>query len=260
MAQNPIDWPTIEKAVYEWARDATGLTTVWSDQKAMRPGASYVTLKRITAAVPEYSAMLPNEEKVKQRQVCRWTVLNNSGSAYAVTINNTVLTYTKQLGDTITNIRDGLLTLINASVEPVSAVANGSDKIDVTGDTAGVFFVYNAGSNLSVSLVVDVLRLVHNGPRAFSISMQCITDTVVGSDASSYLDRALAVLSLRSVLDKFQLAGIAPIDFVGPQDISQLHDTVMESRAVVTIRFRTNGAVSEDTTTIESVEVSRLGD
>lgn len=44
--QTPIDWATIENAIYDWMSAATGITVNWATQDLPEPVYPYITLKR----------------------------------------------------------------------------------------------------------------------------------------------------------------------------------------------------------------------
>lgn len=45
---SPIDWQTVENAIYDWLSSATGLTTVWGEQDSPQPSYPYASMRIIS--------------------------------------------------------------------------------------------------------------------------------------------------------------------------------------------------------------------
>lgn len=48
----PINWATVENAIYAWFFGATGITTIWADQSTPQPAMPFAVLKRIAGPTP----------------------------------------------------------------------------------------------------------------------------------------------------------------------------------------------------------------
>lgn len=81
-------------------------------------------------------------------QVSTVTVLNATDGSFTVTINGVAFTFVAS-SNTITQIRDGLVTLINAGSEPVTAAPVSTNQISLTADVAGNAFTSTLTSNMS---------------------------------------------------------------------------------------------------------------
>lgn len=86
----------------------------------------------------------PPEVKVLKRaanvaQVNTVTVGGAADGTYSITINGVLFSFVA-VGNTATQIRDGLVTAINAGAEPVTAAPVAADMLTLTADVAGVGF------------------------------------------------------------------------------------------------------------------------
>jgi hypothetical protein len=78
-------------------------------------------------------------------QVSSVTVTGNTDGNFTVTINGVNFTHTAAT-DTIEEIRDALIVLINAGAEPVTAAPVSTDEITLTADVAGDAFTLSTAS------------------------------------------------------------------------------------------------------------------
>jgi len=81
-------------------------------------------------------------------QVETHTISVNTDGAYTITLNGVAFTFVAA-GSTKTQIRDGLVTLINAGAEPVTAAAVSTDQLTLTADVAGTSFTTLVTSNIA---------------------------------------------------------------------------------------------------------------
>lgn len=81
-------------------------------------------------------------------QVDTVTVSVNTDGDYASTINGVDFLHSA-VGETKTQIRDALVTAINAGAEPVTAAPVSTDQYTVTADAAGVGFTHTVTANMA---------------------------------------------------------------------------------------------------------------
>lgn len=81
-------------------------------------------------------------------QVNTVTVLNAVDGAFTVTINGVAFTFVAA-ANTVTQIKDGLVALINAGAEPVTAASSGASTFTLTADVAGDSFSSALTVNMS---------------------------------------------------------------------------------------------------------------
>jgi hypothetical protein len=84
------------------------------------------------------------------------TVLDSTN--YTVTINGTDFTHNSGVGATAASISLGLVTLINAGSEPVSAADNVGD-LDILADNAGQPFTLAVNANMTITTVTAVVSV-----------------------------------------------------------------------------------------------------
>jgi hypothetical protein len=114
-----------------------------------RPRLSRLAIGRGTAAVP---------------QVVSIDVAATSDQTYRVVVNGVNHDF-PAVGQTATQIRDGLIAAINGGTQPVTAAISDADTFTLTADVAGVPFTYSAvGTVTGDSALVDTLTTPNNGP------------------------------------------------------------------------------------------------
>jgi hypothetical protein len=122
------------------------------------------------AQVPSPEAILVgNRLNANQAQVENVLVLLDLDGDYTITINGEEFTYSAS-GNTLSEIRDGLIDEINLGDEEVTATANGADSLDITSDTAGL------GFTIQVSARLDLTSITENVSAATELAA-CIADT-----------------------------------------------------------------------------------
>jgi len=85
-------------------------------------------------------------------QIDNIDVTGTTDGTYTVKINDTEFSFVAS-GNSAAEIRDGLVTAINAGSEPVTAAPGGGDDLDLTADTPGQPFVTTLISNPGTSMV-----------------------------------------------------------------------------------------------------------
>lgn len=106
-------------------------------------------------------------------QVETHTVAVNTDGSYTVTLNGVAFTYVAA-ANTKTQIRDGLVSLINAGAEPVTAAAVSTDQLSLTADVAGTAFTTVITPNITKVLTTPNLGIVED--------LQTISDLPGGND------------------------------------------------------------------------------
>lgn len=99
----------------------------------------------------------------------------------------------------------------------------------------------------------EEVEVTVQGSRSFSLSVQCFGNS--DKSARAILSKVQTALSLPSVREGFEAAGISSYEMSPVQNITALLETSFEPRAVMDIGFYCSEEVSERTTYIGSVEV-----
>lgn len=115
-------------------------------------------------------------------QVDTVTVVASTDGDYTVTINGVDFTHTAST-ETVTNIRDALILLINGGSEPVTAAASSTDAITLTADVAGTPFTTTVSTGITlanttpnVSIYTELEACLSPEWYAFTISTRNDTD------------------------------------------------------------------------------------
>lgn len=106
-------------------------------------------------------------------QVNTVTVLNNTPGSFTVTINGVAFTYVA-VAETITQIKDALVALINAGAEPVTALSTGASTFSLTADVAG-----NSFTSL---LTVNMSQVITTANHGIAEDLQDIVSLPGGND------------------------------------------------------------------------------
>lgn len=128
-------------------------------------------------------------------QVETHTVAVNTDGAYTITLNGVAFTFVAA-GSTKTQIRDGLVSLINAGSEPVTAAAVSTDQLTLTADVAGTAFTTSVTSNITkvsttanLGIVEDLqtISALPGGNDWYSLTIESrVADDIL--NASSYIE------------------------------------------------------------------------
>lgn len=128
-------------------------------------------------------------------QVETMTVNAFVDGVYSITLDGVPFSFTA-VSNTLAQIRDGLVTLINASVVPVTAAAGGAGVLTLTADVAGTSFISVVTANVTKVLttpnqgIVEDLQQISALPGGFdwySLAIETRTQNDV-LNAASYVE------------------------------------------------------------------------
>ncbi len=102
-----------------------------------------------------------------------------SGALYIITVNNFPYDYDASGGDTVTDIRDALLSIVQSDTEsPYSAASSGADGIVFTPDTVGDIWQMAATALMTgLPTLSTNAVLVTRGTRTVTVSFGCFSKT-----------------------------------------------------------------------------------
>lgn len=255
-----IDWSSIYAALYAWAHNAIGWSTVWADQPAPRPDYPFLLLDVISdrkeGGLDEVSCDI---DLTRARDV-KVTPTAANNTLYRVTINGTDYDYTSDADATVAEITSGLVSAINGGADPVAATDNGTD-FDLAGDdeagnpgTPGLFNLETTGPLAWVNNDTgNEVAVRTTGSTEFTLNVQgfarnTTTDyqaTDPARNAYAQLTTLRASLGLPSVQATLRAAGMAVIQELGITDLSEEVDDTYLSRATLDVRLRTLSALTE---------------
>lgn len=144
------------------------------------------------------------------------SVVAVDSTAYSVTINSTVLTYTSDVSATVAEIITGLVNVINLDPVLVTAVGTGT-SFTLSADMPGVAFTATVNGNMTVTPTVANGESVI-AETAFLAKMD---DTILASFATSVVGeiiRAYDVVGQNSNLERIQLHAVSG-QFTDPNPI-----------------------------------------
>jgi len=138
-------------------------------------------------------------------QVNTITVLNAVDGAFTVTLNGVAFTFVAA-GNTVTQIKDGLVALINAGSEPVTAASSGASTFTLTADVAGTSFTSTLTVNMSQvfttanhGIIEDLQEIVAlpGGNDWYSLSIETRTQGDI-LNAASYIETQRKIFGVAS--------------------------------------------------------------
>ena len=261
----PIDWGAIYSNLYNWANNATDITTVWADQDVPRPAYPYILLDVVAMPTEGGVDEVRVETDLTRARDAKVTPLAQNNTTYTVTINGTAFQYVSDADATVAEITAGLVAQINAGAEPVTASDNGTD-FDVQGDPdpddASLKQVFTIeltddfdGDQMSWENndTGNEVSITATGRREFTLNVQAFdrntrTDNR-GSDPDRNSFNTLSILQcslgLPSVQSHLRGDNIAVIERLAIQDLSERVEDAIESRASMDIRMRTVSQLTE---------------
>lgn len=263
-----IDWATKYSAIYSWVFGASDWATRWADQNAPRPDYPYLLLDVISdtglGGVPEISKSI-DLTRVRNIRVTP-TAANNT--LYRVTINGTDFDFTSDADATVAEICAGLTAAIGAGAEPVGATDNGT-SVDIVGNgealnpgTPRLFNVTTTGpltwanNDTGNEVAMRTSRMVEFVLNVQGFHRNTDSDypaTDPGRNAYNMLSTLRASLGLPSVQATLSAADIAIVAEQDIQDLSEVTEDGMISRATLDVRFRTLSVLTEYTGYIATV-------
>lgn len=199
----------------------------WVRQGIPRPPRPYMGLQIISGP---FSDMTKEERRfVEVIDVSTVTIdTATAGERYRIRVNGFPVDYTAAGGDSVTDIRDGLLA--NAALasnyvtgESVSFAANGADSIDVTPDSTGELVGVRT-PNLSIS-IVDTKS---DAWASYQVARDLMTIQVTAYDSDTFDEDALsAKMMVRRVQKKLDSVDTEELTLgarVGIRQISNITD------------------------------------
>ncbi len=186
------------------------------------------------------------------------------GNKYILRANGVPISYTAVGGDTVTDVRDGLLAAINAeSLDFLTAVSSGIDSIDLTPSSTGSIIGLRLSPTSETTLVentsgVDVQQVL--GRRVMTVTCDFFADneTKLETGALDLASRAMAKLSTSAAC--LTMADLrTAIKVSSPlRHLSDIEPggAVMESRALFEVQLALASCAVEPVTPVESVEVT----
>lgn len=116
------------------------------------------------------TALVIGKRTTKIAQVETHTVTANTDGSYSITLNGVEFEFVAS-GNTITEIRDGLLAAINGGSEPVTAASVSTNQLTLTADVAGNSFTSVLSAGIS-----KVLTTANNGAKEDLAAAQASND------------------------------------------------------------------------------------
>jgi flagellin-like hook-associated protein FlgL len=133
------------------------------------------------------------------------------GDAYSVTVAGTTLTSTATAGQTASNLRDDLITKINAAGLGVTATAGGAGEVVVEANVAGTGFAISQSASTSADSLSSATTTANVSPFSLTKSLKQLGEMLAFNGAEqSQLQAARGHLSTNQV--NFQQANSRIID------------------------------------------------
>lgn len=245
----PRDWATMRQAIYDWARAAVqtpGVTVYWGNQNAPSPPPN----PRVKLNITSPAQAVGHDEHRSSGVVIVVQAVADS-TVYTATLGDTTFAYNSGVGATSETIRDGLLALIQAGPEPVSATADGDDRIRV------VFEDGDLGASSSANLGLKK-RLEVVGCRELTASVDVMADPGSG-DATPILEELRGALENPVGYEPLQAGGWSLIDVLGTRKGDAVIGAQWQDRAGFDLRLSARSLNVREIDWIESVQYKTEG-
>jgi len=182
-----------------------------------------------------------------------------AGVRYIITVNHFPYSYDASGGDTVTNIRDALLTIVQADTEsPYSAATSGADSIIFTPDAVGNIWHMSVTSLMTgtPTLSSNAVRIV-KGKRLFTISFGCFSKgRFPRSGAWDLAAKIEAALTAQDLVDLLSEYGVAVWGKSPAVDLSDLAGGHWESRVSFDATFTMESVFTRPVDQIEHVNAT----
>lgn len=181
------------------------------------------------------------------------------GSEHLVRVNGVPLRHTATDTSSVT-LRDALIALINADLEPATAVDTSPTQFRITETAPGSIIDVQVSSLLSVSPDPGSTQIPvrsHRDRSEVTIGFQVFADTnKVSIGAAQIMSRVPLILDLDSTLDILSDQRITLQDIAGPTDLTDLEGggAKHESRSSMDFLATITSLFSEPASIIETVE------
>lgn len=267
VAPTPITWGTIENGIHAWLSGATGLTTIWENQSAPQPAFPYASLQVTNGPMKiggadEQRAVTSSPVYVFDVDI---TPLAQNATTYTVTINGTGFAYISDATALVSEITAGLVSVINAGAEPITAVDN-TTYLTLTSDTTALFTLAltddydNAQLSYANNDTGHEVGIEVVGLREITVSCQIFVARPDSLDptkhALHFMSIAQSSLGLPAYLTALSTAGLAVIEEGAILDIAEVVGDSFISRASMDVRFGLAASAVERTGYIETVKIS----
>lgn len=240
----PEHWADLKQAVFDFARGRVtddAIAVVWSKQDAPSPSKPFVRLDVVTAPVNDGMTEHRNELAIQVTDAVALAV-------YTVTINGSGFDFTAGAEPTLVEIRDGLISAVNAGAEPVTAIAIVSDALVLVLDVGATAPALEVSDDLAIKIAdmtyVDALT-------TFSV------EVIAADDVAMTLSKAIE-LGLYDAVSQEALhaAGWSTSSVEGPRTLDQVFGSRWEKRAGFDMRLRCR---ARSVAIIDFVETAELG-
>ena len=241
-------WTRVQTAVGLWVERVTGLPAsapsgtpatparvVWSTYDIAQVPKPFVSLQRINA----WSEGYPNEyltERALQTTVTITT--NTAGEAVRLWLAFAEIEVIVQAGQSITDVRDALLAVLQQQAEPLVYAASGVDAIVITPKGTQVV---NVVALLGCTAVDDIVETVsvREVPRKYLVRVQVYGGPGDGDDSiDEYVDTLLLSLRTKDVITSFTQYGVAVQGVPETaNDVSAISGALQERRAFFDVTF-----------------------
>lgn len=181
------------------------------------------------------------------------------GSEHLVRINGVPLRYTATDTSSVT-LRDAFIALVNADLEPATAVDTSPTQFKITETAPGSVIDVQVSSLLSVAADPGSTQTPvksHRDRSEVTIGFQIFSDSnKISVGAAQMMSRVPLILDLESTLDLLGDQRIALQDIAGPIDLTDLEGggAKHESRSSMDFLATITSLYSEPTAIIETVE------
>lgn len=248
MAQrfHPEHWSELEQAVFSWVRSQVPaeVSVIWAKPDAPSPVKPFVRIDMIVPPVDEGRADRRHDVAIEVSTL-------SPGAVYSVIIEGVVHLYTAQPADTYVDIRNGLVTRINADSDAVTA----SDFSAIVGLERILYLVPKRGHKNAMVVVDDKMLLKVAAISSTEAVATFSIDAASDDDQAIVLARNIeASLAKQIVLETLNESGWATVEAVGQRKPDTLVAAAWEQRAGFDQRLRCRTRAVEINDFIETVE------
>lgn len=218
----PLIAERFDRAISAWLEFATGwsasgtldgtppLRIIQSDLSDPRAPLPYVSFRRVS--VETFGRDQRTDTEVITSADLTVTA-SSPGDPATIVLNPLRLSYTLQAGEDETDGRDALLALVNASVEPVTAVAVGVDGLTLTPDVYGQLVELRAVEGVTIDATTTAYAKHTVGPRGYRYRVQFhgLSDVLEANyaDPTEWVEAMITALGDRDVLELFRSFGVS---------------------------------------------------
>lgn len=261
-----LDFPTIAAGLVTWVAESTQIPAarvIWADQDHPRPARPYAELAFVS---PPVKLGGPEERHDLHKQVVTITVDNALQQTYAVRLkpnsDGTAAfvphSYAAGLGDSSQDIRDGLVSAVNAGSIASAAPGATADDLVVTGLVDGdhLFAEVDPVADLSIVLTTDNLEQVTYFPGELFVRVTVVAALderapSMAQHAAALMNRAQSDLWTYARQTALETAKCPPVRELGVGMAPALRGISRETRAYLDVAFSVALGTSAEPGTIE---------